>query len=259
MSSSRRRLRAPSPASASTRAAKTPASIPERFSVEHGRRTRDRHLFQRDGERLADGDLLQSGSDHARRYLYRVLSHRSRALFQHDQLFHVRRRQRTADGSRRRQRRFRLWSSSQFPTNTCQSTNFWVDVIFDDHVGGTGTTNQPPVAVNDTGPAVLRDTPVTITGASLLANDNDPNSDPLTIVSVSTAGADGSDSHGTAVLNTQTGVITYTPDAGIPARQVQLYGFGWARRDRNAQREPHRLAAGHRPYSLFTASDTPAQ
>ena len=78
-------------------------------------------------------------------------------------------------------------SNSLFPTNTYQQVNFWVDVLFSPADG----PNQPPVAVNDVGPAVIRDTPVTIAAASLLANDSDPNFDPLTITSVSAGGAHG--------------------------------------------------------------------
>ena len=36
-----------------------------RALVEHRHEAGDRHLHQRDGERLADGNLLQSGHDHA--------------------------------------------------------------------------------------------------------------------------------------------------------------------------------------------------
>ncbi|MCE4226828.1 DUF4082 domain-containing protein, partial [Methylobacterium sp. C25] len=69
-------------------------------------------------------------------------------------------------------------AASQFPTSTFQATNFWVDVLFNP---STSTVNQPPVATNDTGPTVTRDTPLSITTASLLANDTDPDGDPLTI------------------------------------------------------------------------------
>ena len=52
--------------------------------------------------------------------------------------------ERSADGA----------STSLFPTNTFQATNFWVDVMFNP---STGTANQPPVAVDDPGLAAALD------------------------------------------------------------------------------------------------------
>ncbi len=46
--------------------------------------------------------------------------------------------------------------SSLFPTNTYQSTNYWVDVVFNPN---GSAANQAPTAVNDTGPAVTKNTP----------------------------------------------------------------------------------------------------
>jgi parallel beta-helix repeat protein len=60
--------------------------------------------------------------------------------------------------------------------------------------------NQPPVAVDDTASAAT-DTPVTI---AVLANDSDPDGDPLTVQSVT------SPAHGAAVINGD-GTVTYTP------------------------------------------------
>ena len=62
--------------------------------------------------------------------------------------------------------------------------------------------DQAPVAANDT-VTVGFETPATL---SLLANDSDPDGDPLTIVSTSTP------AHGTAVI--VGGQVTYTPAAG---------------------------------------------
>ncbi len=96
-------------------------------------------------------------------------------------------------------------SNSVFPTNTFQAENFWVDVMFNP---STGTSNIPPVAVDDPGIAVTLNTPITISAASLLANDSDPNGDPLTITAANTA------SNGTVSLNTQNNTITFTPATG---------------------------------------------
>ncbi|PIK69083.1 hypothetical protein CS379_31655, partial [Methylobacterium frigidaeris] len=75
-------------------------------------------------------------------------------------------------------------SSSLFPTNTYQNTNYWVDVVFNP---GSAAANQAPTAVNDTGPAVTQNTAVTFAASTLLANDTDPNGDPLTVTNVSGA------------------------------------------------------------------------
>ncbi|WP_246101875.1 DUF4082 domain-containing protein, partial [Methylobacterium terricola] len=94
--------------------------------------------------------------------------------------------------------------SSLFPTSTYQNTNYWVDVVFNP---GAAAANQAPTAVNDTGPAVTRDTAVTFSTATLLANDTDPNGDTLTVTGVSGA------TNGTVALNTTNSTITFTPTA----------------------------------------------
>src|SRR4029077_15715195 len=96
-------------------------------------------------------------------------------------------------------------SASAFPSSTFNAENYWVDVLFSP---STGTANLPPVAVDDPGLVATRDTPLTITAASLLANDSDPNGDAFTITGVSPV------SHGTVTLNTQNNTITFTPAAG---------------------------------------------
>ncbi|MBL8299503.1 MAG: tandem-95 repeat protein [Rhodanobacteraceae bacterium] len=64
--------------------------------------------------------------------------------------------------------------------------------------------NRPPVAVND----AAQTQPATPVRISVLANDRDPDSDPLTIASVTTP------AHGTAVPNSD-GTVTYAPAAGF--------------------------------------------
>jgi hypothetical protein len=61
--------------------------------------------------------------------------------------------------------------------------------------------NDPPDAVND---AVVTDEDVAV-GITVLANDSDPDGDPLTVTAVTTPG------NGAAVINPD-GTITYTPD-----------------------------------------------
>jgi subtilisin family serine protease/subtilisin-like proprotein convertase family protein len=66
--------------------------------------------------------------------------------------------------------------------------------------------NDPPVPGDDFVTAT-QDTPLIIQQSDLLANDTDPNNDPLTIVSV------GNSSGGSVALNAD-GSITFTPDLG---------------------------------------------
>jgi hypothetical protein len=66
--------------------------------------------------------------------------------------------------------------------------------------------NQPPVAVEDWS-LTLWETPVDIPFATLLANDTDPENDPLSVCGL------GTPQHGTLTLSIKSG-ITYTPPPG---------------------------------------------
>jgi hypothetical protein len=87
-----------------------------------------------------------------------------------------------------------------------------------DGQGGTatGTVNltvvasadNPPVATNDSGFSTTQNTALSIPTASLLANDTDPDGDTLSLT-----GASGG-VNGTAVFNSQTNTVTFTPAAG---------------------------------------------
>lgn len=143
-------------------------------------------------------------------------------------------------------------SSTAFPTSTFQSTNFWVDVMFN-----PSTTNTAPVAANDTA-TVTQNTPATITAASLIANDSDPDGDTLIITGVSAA------TNGTVVLNTQpnpqNNTITFTPTAGYAGPASFSYTISDGRggtATANADLTVAPLGTG--PYSLFSASNTPAR
>ncbi|NJO45928.1 MAG: tandem-95 repeat protein [Oscillatoriales cyanobacterium RM2_1_1] len=88
----------------------------------------------------------------------------------------------------------------------------------DDGNGGTATAtvdvsvnapgNTPPDAVDDDPLDLTQDTDLPITPAQLLANDTDPNRDPLTIISVQDP------QNGTVVRDPATGNITFTPTPG---------------------------------------------
>ncbi|WP_428628510.1 Ig-like domain-containing protein [Sphingopyxis sp.] len=71
--------------------------------------------------------------------------------------------------------------------------------------------NPAPTATNDTATTV-EDTPVTI---PVLANDNDPDNDPLTVISASAT-------RGTVVINGD-GTLTYTPDRDFNGPDIITY------------------------------------
>src|SRR5205814_1944414 len=97
-----------------------------------------------------------------------------------------------------------------FSAAETQHGSYTVTVSANDGFGGSDSqtftwtvadTNRPPLAGNDYAAAAIN-TPVTI---AILANDSDPDGDPLTVSLLSTG------SYGTAVLNNDA-TVTYTPD-----------------------------------------------
>ncbi|MDR9818231.1 DUF4082 domain-containing protein [Rhizobium hidalgonense] len=92
---------------------------------------------------------------------------------------------------------------SAFPTSSYQSSNYWVDVVYNQATG-----NAVPVAANDNGYTTYSDTALSIAAASLLANDTDADGDALSITGVNGA------VHGTVTYNGQTKTVTFTPAAG---------------------------------------------
>src|SRR5690606_24099826 len=93
-------------------------------------------------------------------------------------------------------------SGNVFPANTYNASNYWVDVLYSP---AAPTPNEAPVAQNDSGFSTVQNTALQISASALLANDTDPNGDPLTITGVSGA------SNGTVSFNAQTNTITFTP------------------------------------------------
>ena len=95
---------------------------------------------------------------------------------------------------------------------------YTVTVTADDGEGGTvsttfswSVTNPAPVAQDDAA-ATNEDTPVNI---AVLANDSDPDGDPLTVVSANAA-------NGTVVIEAD-GTITYTPNANFNGTDTVTY------------------------------------
>jgi hypothetical protein len=81
-------------------------------------------------------------------------------------------------------------------------------------ITSSGGGNSPPIAVNDSDVTAM-DTPVTI---NVLANDWDPNGDPLTIVSAGPA------PHGNVQVNNN-GTVTYTPYGGMGYQGVDSFQY----------------------------------
>src|SRR5690606_16153163 len=92
--------------------------------------------------------------------------------------------------------------ANAMPTDSFGSTNYWVDVIM---TSTETSANRAPVATNDTGFTTSQNTALTLSATTLLANDNDPDSDPLSITGVSNP------VNGTAVYNAQTNSVVFTP------------------------------------------------
>ncbi|HEY8333371.1 MAG TPA: DUF4082 domain-containing protein [Tardiphaga sp.] len=92
-----------------------------------------------------------------------------------------------------------------FPTSTYGATNYWVDVVFSAASSGA---NLPPMAVNDGGFALAKDTTLSINASALLANDSDPNNDSLAVTGISDV------VNGSAAFDAQTRTITFVPTAG---------------------------------------------
>jgi hypothetical protein len=80
------------------------------------------------------------------------------------------------------------------------------------HLTTGARPNQNPVAAADTGTTQV-DTPVTV---AVLANDSDPDGDPLTVAQIS------SPTSGTATLNADQ-TITYTPGSGFTGTDAFTY------------------------------------
>jgi VCBS repeat-containing protein len=79
----------------------------------------------------------------------------------------------------------------------------------------SATTNSPPTAQADSY-ATDEDTQLTVDAPGVLANDSDPNNDPLTAVKVSDP------ANGTLTLNAN-GSFAYTPNAGFSGTDTFTY------------------------------------
>ncbi len=91
--------------------------------------------------------------------------------------------------------------AGSFPTGSWNRSNYWVDVLFRPN---EAVPNRPPVAQDDGGFVISAGGTLAIQGTQLLANDSDPDGDPLTIIGVSNAQG------GIATLDAATGTVTFT-------------------------------------------------
>ncbi|WP_247821498.1 DUF4082 domain-containing protein [Bradyrhizobium sp. 187] len=137
-----------------------------------------------------------------------------------------------------------------FPTSTFNATNYWVDVVFN---GSGGGANQSPVANNDSGFNASQNTPLSIAGTALLANDTDPNGDILTITGVS-GGVNGA-----AGFNVQNNTVTFTPTNGYTGPASFNYAISDGRGGTaSAMVGVTVQAASSSTVSLFSSNPTPS-
>ncbi|RUM22864.1 DUF4082 domain-containing protein [Rhizobium phaseoli] len=136
---------------------------------------------------------------------------------------------------------------SGFPTSSYQSSNYWVDVVYNQ------TSNVLPVAANDNGYTTYSSTALSIAAASLLTNDTDGDGDLLSITGVNGA------VHGTVSFNSQTKTVIFTPTAGYAGAASFSYtvsdGFGGTA-SATVSLTVNTPPAGGATSSLFTGADT---
>ncbi len=139
-------------------------------------------------------------------------------------------------------------SSSLFPNQSFGAANYWVDVLYE-----RSTVNTVPVAVNDSGLQADYNTPLTIQASTLLANDSDPDGDPLSIASV------GNAVNGTVAFNNQTNTVTFTPTADYHGGASLTYTVSDGRGGTANAQVSLGVKNPAQAVSLFSDSATPAQ
>jgi Domain of unknown function (DUF4082)/Cadherin-like domain len=103
-------------------------------------------------------------------------------------------------------------STSIFPTNTYNASNYWVDVVY---------TKAPPkpVANNDSGFVVNENGSITIAASALLANDTDTGGLPISITGVSNP------TNGTVSYDANAKSVTFVPTAGYAGTASFTYSI----------------------------------
>lgn len=143
---------------------------------------------------------------------------------------------------------YAVGSGSTFPTQSYQSTNYWVDVVYNQSTG-----NTVPVAANDNGYTTYTNTALSIAAANLLANDSDGDGDPLVIT-----GANGA-VNGTVTFNSQTNTVIFTPNSGYTG--VASFSYSISDGHGGTASATVSLTVNSQPgggttSSLFTSADT---
>lgn len=107
---------------------------------------------------------------------------------------------------------FSYGSGTVFPTTSFNASNYWVDVLYE-----RTAQNGSPVAGNDSGFATTHNTPLSLSASALLANDSDPDGDPISISGV------GNAVNGTVTLDSQTNTVIFTPTSGYAGNASFAY------------------------------------
>jgi hypothetical protein len=138
---------------------------------------------------------------------------------------------------------FAYGSASQFPTESYNGSNYWVDVLYNQ---GSGA-NQQPVANNDSGFTTSQNTPIVISAATLVANDSDPDGDLLTVTGVSNA------TNGTVSFDAQANTVTFTPTNGYAGPATFNYSVSDGRQGNATAQVALNVTAPPSGESLFSA------
>ncbi|MEA2840969.1 MAG: hypothetical protein QOF41_2299 [Methylobacteriaceae bacterium] len=110
-----------------------------------------------------------------------------------------------------------ITNTSSAPATTATGVSLSENLVNQTLVGGSVTIT--PIAVDDTGPTLVGNTPITFTRASLLANDLDPDGSAGSLTASIVA---GSGNHGTIVDNGD-GTYTFTPTTGFAGTATFQY------------------------------------
>ncbi len=137
-------------------------------------------------------------------------------------------------------------TNSLFPTGSYNAANYWVDVLFE-----RSQQNASPVAVNDPGLAASTNTPFTIQASALLANDSDPDNDPISLTGVSDA------VNGTVAFNSQSNTVTFTAANGHTGPASFKYSISDGRGGTATATASMTFTNPAATQSLFSASTVP--
>jgi hypothetical protein len=140
-------------------------------------------------------------------------------------------------------------STSLFPTESYNASNYWVDVIYNQ---GSGGANQQPIATNDSGFTTNQNTPIVLSAATLVANDSDPDGDLLTVTGVSNA------TNGTVSFDAQANTVTFTPTNGYTGPAAFSYSVSDGRGGTAAAQVSLGVTAPSAQESLFSSATPPS-